>query len=147
MDSVTDITLTSSEIYQGGAVLPTVCASVATTDSNFTLIYRCGDASLQKFMQDSNYVPLKIAPVTPNPIFSGAKLVTFNYATRFEGRVTFEILDELGASVARPVVGQSMSAGEYRLSFDPSHLASGVYTARISLEGSGTASTRFVVQK
>jgi hypothetical protein len=147
MDSVTDVTLTSSEIYQGGAALPTVCASVATTDSNFTLIYRCGDASLQKFMQDGNYMPTKIAPITPNPVFSGVRFVTFNYATRFEGRVTFEILDELGVLVARPVVGQNMSAGEYRLSFDPSHLASGVYTARISLEGNGTSSTRFVVQK
>jgi len=147
MDSVTDVTLTSSEIYENGAALPTVCASVATTDSNFTLIYRCGDASLQKFMQDGNYVPLKIAPVTPNPVFSGAKLVTFNYATRFEGRVTFEILDELGAVIAHPINNELLSAGEYRISYDPEKLSSGVYTARVTLVGSGISSTRFVVQK
>lgn len=147
MDSVTDVTLTSSEIYQGVSALPTVCATVATMDSNFTLVYRCGDASLQKFMQDGGYIPAKIAPVTPNPVFSGSKFVTFNYATRFEGRVTFEILDELGTIVARPLTEEMLPAGEYRISFDPSKLSSGVYTARVSLAGSGTSSTRFVVQK
>lgn len=147
MDSVTDVTLTSSEVYQGISTVPTACASVATTDSNFTLVYRCGDATLQKLMQDGNYKPTVIAPVMPNPVFSGSKFVTFNYATRFEGRVTFEILDELGASVARPLTEEMLPAGEYRISFDPSKLASGAYTARVSLAGNGASSTRFVVQK
>lgn len=147
MDSVTDITLISSEIFQANSTIPTVCASVATIDSNFTLIYRCGDATLQRLMQDGSYKPVVIAPITPNPVFSGSKFVTFNYATRFEGRVTFEILDELGASVARPISEEMLPAGEYRISFDPRMLTSGTYTVRVSLAGNGASSTRFVVQK
>jgi hypothetical protein len=147
MDSVTDVTLTSSEVYQGSSSIPTVCATVATMDSNFTLVYLCGDATLQDFMQNGNYTPTVIAPVSPNPVFSATKLVTFTFLTRFEGRVTFEILDELGAVVAHPLKGEELSAGEYRISFDPSLLASGTYVARISLAGKAASSTRFVVQK
>jgi hypothetical protein len=64
----------------------------------------------------------------PNP-FNPA--TTFEYSLSKSGHVVLEVFNVLGQSVARVIDGQQ-SAGTYRISYDASHLSSGVYLYRLS---------------
>lgn len=95
-------------------------------------------------MLDGKYQPSVIAPAKPNPVKEN--FVTLAYATRFEGRVSLVIYDELGNTVGRPITNTLLPAGMYEVHYDASKLGSGTYTYRLQLDNHVT-SARFVVQK
>jgi hypothetical protein len=64
----------------------------------------------------------------PNPF---NPTTTFEYSLSKSGRVVLEVFNVLGQSVARVIDGQQ-NAGTYRISYDASHLSSGVYLYRLS---------------
>jgi hypothetical protein len=84
--------------------------------------------------------PTVIAPASPNPVsMSTGGVVTFRYATRFQGNVKLELLDELG-NVAGVVVDRKMHpAGSYEVRYDASRLQSGTYIYRLSLDRAVTS--------
>ncbi|MFU8844603.1 MAG: T9SS type A sorting domain-containing protein, partial [Bacteroidales bacterium] len=76
----------------------------------------------------------------PNP-FKGS--TTFTYALPVDGRVTLEIYDMVGSKMT-VLVDEVQSAGNYRINMNESMLPSGVYTAKIQLQSSGTVSSRVI---
>jgi hypothetical protein len=145
-DTLTDVVLSSSKFYTSANVELPQCANISNADSNFTLLLRCGDATLQGFMQTGK-IGMRIDPIHPNPVDAAANgVIIFRYATRFEGNVTISIVDELGVEVAHPVSNMWLPAGEYLMRYKTSSLPSGSYIVRGSLDGV-SVSRRFVVKK
>jgi len=77
----------------------------------------------REFALDQNY---------PNPF---NPLTTIGFALPQEAKVTLKIFNLLGQEVATLLNREDMDEGEQHIDFDASHLASGVYFYRISVEG------------
>lgn len=140
----TDFSLTSYRFLDGAGQPLGACVTPSSADSNFTLILRCGDATLQKFMRGEKIASSMIEPASPNPATGNA--VTLRYATRFEGMVTLAIFDELGKEVRRFADHKRLPAGVYEVRGDVRSLASGTYTYRLEFDGAAT-SGRFVIRR
>jgi hypothetical protein len=76
----------------------------------------------------------------PNP-FNPRTMITFTLPRT--SRVTLRVYDLLGREIAALVDGESLAAGTHDVSFDASHLSSGVYFYR--LQADGIARTRQMV--
>jgi hypothetical protein len=68
----------------------------------------------------------------PNPFNPSTKI---NYALPTSGVVNLSIYNALGQEVAKLVNNTQQEAGNFEVNFDASHLSSGVYIYRISVEG------------
>ncbi len=146
--SSTLVTLTATNFYTSAATptLITNCTQVAKIDSGFSLIYECGDTTLQKFMNGEKIMSAN--PVTPNPAGSASgRLLNFTYAARIEGVVSLTIYDELGKEVARVINAQHMPAGSFGVRYNSAGLAEGTYIYRFTLNNKYVTSGRVVIQK
>jgi subtilisin-like proprotein convertase family protein len=79
----------------------------------------------------------------PNPFNSST---TFRFDVSSPGRVELVIYNLLGEEAAR-VMNSVMDAGEHTVSFDGRNLASGVYIARLSLNGQFAQSRKILLLK
>ena len=70
----------------------------------------------------------QLAQNYPNPFNPST---TFEYSITKSSHVVLEVFNVLGQSVARVVDGQ-LNAGSYRVTYDASHLSSGVYLYRLT---------------
>ncbi|MDP4236363.1 MAG: T9SS type A sorting domain-containing protein [Bacteroidota bacterium] len=145
--SVTDVALSASNFINSSKQPVPNCTAVQRLDSAFTLIYACGDSTLQKFMNGQN-VALKALPVNPNPVGSSTgNVLSFKYAARSAGVISLAIYDELGKEVARPIDNQDLPAGSFEVRYNTSRLSEGTYVYRYSLNNKSVTSGRFVIQK
>ncbi|MEP0547790.1 MAG: T9SS type A sorting domain-containing protein [Rhodothermales bacterium] len=113
---------------------PYILIDNTATPPTYTVVRRGGDV-------DNNPVavePTGVVPVTaelrgnyPNP-FVGR--TTFEYAVAEAGHVSLTVYDLMGRRVATLVDGVQ-TADTYRVSFDASALASGVYVTRLQVGG------------
>ena len=147
-DSATPVTLQSIQLYTGASASTPVgtCIDTAVTSSGFSLILRCGDATLRGLMNGQGVIDF-IQPATPDPVTGST--VTFRYANRGETNITLAIYDILGHEVARPIDNVNHEAGAWQVSYDVSKLPSGTYTYRLSSSnamGQTALSKQFVIQ-
>lgn len=147
-DSATPVKLQSVQLFTGANGTPVgPCIDTAVTSSGFSLILRCGDATLRGLMNGQG-VFSAVEPVSPDPVTGNT--VTFRYANRGETNITLAIYDVLGHEVARPVDNVNHDAGEWQVSYDVSKLPSGTYTYRLSSSngmGQTALSKQFVIQR
>lgn len=144
IEVVTDFNLVSYRFLDNASQPLGACVASTTADSNFTLILRCGDATLQEFLRDGQLTASRIEPASPNPVVGNH--VTLGYATRFEGDVTLTIFDELGKEVLRIVDHKRLPAGVYQARANISTLAPATYTYRLAFD-SDVKSGRFVITR
>jgi hypothetical protein len=142
----TQVHLTNTAFIDNANNALSGCTAVATQDSIFTLIYRCGDSTIQGFMNGK--LPMRAAPVSPNPV-GGAigNILSFKYFTALQGNVTLEIFDMLGNSVSKVIDNQNMPSGTFEARFNVSRLDEGTYIYRYSLNNASVVSGRFIIQK
>ncbi len=140
----TDFNLVSYRFLNSANQPLDACVASTAADSNFTLILRCGDATLQKFLRDGQLTASMIEAALPNPVTGDH--VTLGYATRFEGNVTLTIFDELGREVLRIVDHERLPAGIYQARANVSTLAPATYTYRLALDNN-VQSGRFVITR
>jgi hypothetical protein len=143
-DLATDFNLVSYRFMTGVNQPVGACVTSTSVDSNFTLVLRCGDASLQKFMREGTIFSSIIEPATPNPVTNDQ--VNLNYATRFEGNVTLALYNELGQEVMRIVDHERLPAGVYSVRANVRELAPATYTYRLEFDKDVT-SGRFVITR
>jgi hypothetical protein len=145
--TITNVTLATSNFINSSAQPIPNCTPVAKVDSNFTLVYECGDSTLQKFMNGEN-VALMAYPVNPNPAGStGGSVLSFKYAARVDGSISLIIYDELGKEVARVIDNRQMPAGTFEVRYNSAELPSGTYIYRFVLNNKNVSSGRLVIQK
>lgn len=137
-EKATTVTMTSVQLAQNATTPVGACVTVQGNNTATELVYQCGDTSMVRMMNGE--VPTVIAPANPNPVTSqSGGIVTFRYATRFQGNVKLELVDELG-NVAAVVVDRHMHpAGAYEVRYDASKLPSGTYIYRLALERAVTS--------
>jgi hypothetical protein len=146
MDTTRNVVLNSMELFaddgQGNFIpVEAGCVSTSVQSTDFTLVYQCGDSTLQQMMNGNKTFLQVVRPATPNP---AADHVTFHYLTSVEQPVSLTIFDLLGNEIKRVMTHVDQAAGAYDVSYDVSSLPSGTYTYR--LEGRGAvASKQFVV--
>jgi hypothetical protein len=146
LDSATQVTLASMDLLSGSSAAYTPvegCVQDSVLGTNFSLIYQCGDKTLQEIMNGDNTFA-GIAPAVPNPVTGSS--MTLNYANRGESNITISIYDVLGHEVLRPVDNVRHDAGAWQVAVDVSKLPSGTYTYRM-VAGPWVASRQFVVQR
>lgn len=90
--------------------------------SSITAVDDADRTQPQKFILEQNF---------PNPFNPSTHI---RYSVQFAGRVTLKVFDQLGREVSSPV-DNVMSAGEYELEFDASHLSSGIYYYTLRFAG------------
>ncbi len=81
--------------------------------------------------------------VYPNPLTSSA-MITYSLAQ--ECRVSMAIIDQLGRTIAFPIVGESQGAGTYSIGFDGNNVPSGIYWCRLTA-GSEDKFTKFIINR
>ncbi|MEI8134482.1 MAG: IgGFc-binding protein [bacterium] len=142
----TQVLLTDSKIITTSNVTISSCTDVARKDSTFSLVYLCGDSTLQRWM--NGQIPIRAYPVSPNPAGNSAgSVLDFKYTSRIIGNVSLSIYDELGREVAKVLNDQYIPAGTYEVRFDGSKLGEGTYVYRYSLNKRYVSSGRFIIQK
>ena len=82
-------------------------------------------------------------PNYPNPF---NPVTTIKYSIPQSGMVTMKVFNLLGQEV-KTLVNQEQRAGEYRIKFNASHLASGVYLYRISVGSFGQSGNYSLTKK
>jgi hypothetical protein len=125
---------------RGGSLIAAENGFVATSDSNTVRIYDLSryptgvndDRSVvpRAFALDQNY---------PNP-FNPSTVIRYSLATR--SHVTLSIYNLLGQKVAT-LIDQDQGVGNYHTTWEPTHLASGVYLYR--LEAGQTAESKKMI--
>jgi hypothetical protein len=137
-EKATTVTMTSVQLAHDASTPITACVTAQGDATATELLYQCGDSTMVMLMNGKT--PTVIAPASPNPVsMSTGGVVTFRYATRFQGNVKLELLDELG-NVAGVVVDRKMHpAGSYEVRYDASRLQSGTYIYRLSLDRAVTS--------
>jgi hypothetical protein len=133
VDTVRNVTLESMQLFtddgQGNLIpVETGCVSTSVASSDFTLVYLCGDTTLQQLMNGNTTFLQIMSPATPNPATSN---VTFHYGAKVEQPISISIFDALGNQVARVMDNVDQQAGQYEVSYNVSSLPSGTYTYRI----------------
>ncbi len=142
----TAVTLTSTDYFNGSSQPISPCVTFAHLDSNFSLIFLCGDSTLQKFMRGEKI--FSAFPVNPNPLGSAnGGVIKFTYASRIDGAVSLSIYDELGKEVGRVMNNQSIAAGTYEVRYNALGLPEGTYVYRYTLNNKNVTSGRFIIQK
>jgi hypothetical protein len=142
----TQMQLTSTKFFDNANQPISSCTSIAKQDSNFTLIYICGDSTIQRFMNGK--LPMRAAPVNPNPAGGASgNILSFKYSTIKQGNITLEIFDMLGNSVSRIMDNQPIPAGTFEARYNASRLDEGTYIYRYTLDNKNVISGRFVIQK
>ncbi|HEY6172114.1 MAG TPA: hypothetical protein VIX80_07650 [Candidatus Kapabacteria bacterium] len=137
-EKATTVMMTSVQLAQNATTPVGACVTVQGNNTATELVYQCGDTTMVRMMNGE--VPTIISPASPNPVTSQTGgVVTFRYATRFQGNVKLELVDELG-NVAAVVVDRHMHpAGAYEVRYDTSKLPSGAYIYRLALERAVTS--------
>jgi hypothetical protein len=144
--SSTPVQLTASNFINTSNQPVANCLAVTRKDSSFSLIYLCGDSTLQNFMK--GVIPMRAYPVNPNPAGgASSNILDFKYSASQSGEVTLEIFDELGRQVARVIDNQNLPAGTYEVHYNSSGLTEGTYIYRYSLNNKHVTSGRFIIQK
>jgi hypothetical protein len=142
----TQMQLTSANFTDNLNQTLSTCTAVAKKDSDFTLIYRCGDSTIQGYMNGK--FPLRANPVNPNPAGgTSGNILDFKYSTVTIGNLTLEIFDMLGNSISKIIDNQSMPAGTYEARYNAARLDEGTYIYRYTLDNKNVISGRFVIQK
>jgi hypothetical protein len=137
-EKATTVTMTSVQLAQNATTPVGACVTVQGNNTATELVYQCGDTTMVRMMNGE--VPTVIAPANPNPVTSQTGgVVTFRYATRFQGNVKLELVDELGNVVAAVVDRHMHPAGSYEVRYDTSKLPSGTYIYRLALERAVTS--------
>lgn len=147
VDTTTMVTLKSTEFFTDdgqGNLIPVEAGCVATkvNSTDFTLVYLCGDSTLQDMMNGNKSFLQVIRPATPSP---ASNQVMFSYVNSVEQPISLVIYDALGNEVRHVMNAVDQSAGTYQVSCDVSNLPSGTYTYR--LEGRGVATAKQFVVK
>lgn len=78
----------------------------------------------------------------PNPFNPST---TISYSLRQGGFVTLKVYNNFGQEV-KSLVHEFQNAGEYRVNFDASHFASGIYLYKLSLGRFGKIKTMIFLQ-
>jgi len=81
--------------------------------------------------------------VYPNPLSNSAVIA---YTLPESGAMSLVIYDPLGRTVAVPIADEHQSAVEYRVDFDASHLAPGMYWCRLTA-GDRVQITKFIIER
>lgn len=148
VDTTRNVALNSMELFADdgqGNLIPVEAGCVATTvkSTDFTLVYQCGDSTLQQIMNGNRAFLSVIRPASPSP---AANAVTFHYGMSVEQPITLAIYDVLGNQVATVLDRTTQSPGTYDVTYDVTKLPSGTYTYR--LQGRDAVQSRqFVVSR
>jgi hypothetical protein len=144
--NTTQVQLTSSKFINTLNQPIASCVAVAKKDSNFSLIYECGDTTLQRFLNGK--YPMRAFPVNPNPAGAAqGDVLSFKYSAAVAGTISLSIYDELGKEVTRIINNQSMPAGTYELKYSVKGLSEGSYIFRYTLNHRNVTSGRFIIQR
>lgn len=92
------------------------------TTKNFTGIQNLNSEIPDKFKLSQNY---------PNPFNPATNI---NFSIPASGMVKLVVYDILGKQISVPV-NENLSAGNYKIDFNASGLASGIYFYRLEAEG------------
>ena len=124
--------------FQETVAIPTgaAIAQVRVYDNNNGFIGTLESANVFQLTAVASKAPAVIAdyyllPNYPNP-FNGGTVLTFYCPKSAQG--SLKIYDLLGKEIATVQSGE-LSAGEHRYVWNPDHLASGVYIARLEVVG------------
>jgi hypothetical protein len=147
-DTTRNVALNSMELFADdgqGHMIPVESGCVATTvkSTDFTLVYQCGDSTLQQIMNGNRAFLNVIRPASPSP---ASNVVTFHYGTSVEQPITLAIYDVLGNQVATVLDKTTQAPGAYDVTYDVTRLPSGTYTYR--LQGRDAVQSRqFVINR
>lgn len=137
-EKTTTVTMTDVRLAHADQTPIGACVTIQGNSTTTELVYECGDSSLVMMM--NGRVPTVIAPASPNPVTSvSGAVVTLRYATRYQGIVKLDLLDELGNVVAEVVNRPMHPAGSFEVRYNTSSLPSGTYIYRLSLDKSVTS--------
>lgn len=137
-EKATTVTMTDVRLAHDDQTPIGACVTIQGNSTATQLVYECGDSSLVMMM--NGRVPTVIAPASPNPVTSATGgVVTLRYATRYQGTVKLDLVDELGNVIAVVVNRPMHPAGSYEVLYDTSTLPSGTYIYRLALEKSVTS--------
>jgi len=140
------MTLTELTLLNSNKDTVHTCLVTTHIDTSITIIYKCGDSTLFKFM-NGGQISFGIAPATPNPITAANRTETLRYQLRREGSVSVAIFDELGNQVAAIEDNVHHPAGSFEVYYDTGKLPSGSYIYRFTFDGKDTRSGRLVIER
>lgn len=139
-----DLKMVSVQVFDAAGNDYASCIGSAVQGGTFTLIYQCGDKTLQDLMSGSGRFA-DIAPPVPNPAQTGS-IVSFKYGTRVESPVSIVIYDILGNEVDRVIDNINHPAGNYEVKYSTKNLGTGTYTYQF-VTNMTKSSDRLVIQK
>ncbi len=139
------IALTSSTFVDINGDTVQSCVAYGHRDTSFTLVYQCGDTSINSFM---NGGPVgRIISTSPNPVHGTDGSVKLRYSLRKESKVTLSIIDALGNEVSRILNSVEHPSGTFEVYFDPRTLPSGSYVYRYLFDDHSVQSGRLVIER
>jgi hypothetical protein len=146
-DTTTAVTLKSLDLFtddgQGNLIpVETGCVTANVNSTDFTLVYLCGDSTLQMMMNGNRSFLQVTRPASPSPASNN---LTVHYLTSIAQPVSLVIYDALGNEVDRVMDRVDQVPGVYDVSCDVSGLSSGTYTYRLSGRDVAT-SKQFIVK-
>jgi endo-1,4-beta-xylanase len=109
-----------------------------------TAVFSTGDQILSVDKPEEKPVAITLSQNFPNP-FNPGTTIRYSIPVGTRHAVSLQVFDALGREVAVLVNGQK-SPGNYEITFDGSHLASGVYVYRMTVDSFVQSKTMFLIK-
>lgn len=144
----TEVKLASMHLNQDDAYYKNCILATNTRDTTFTLLVRCGEPIVQKFLEGRPI--FSISQHRPNPLTEGTGY-TLKVPVRLEATASIKanVFDEQGRPILEKYF-QALSAGAHTLELNCAGMASGSYEYIMSLEGTESAApvrAKFMIVK
>jgi hypothetical protein len=144
----TQVKLASMHLNDNDAYYKNCILATNTRDTTFTLLVRCGEPIVQKFLKGRSI--FSIAQHRPNPLTEGSGY-TLKVPVRLEATASIKanVFDEQGRPILEKYF-QSLSAGAHTLELNCAGLSSGSYEYIMTLEGTESSApvrAKFMIVK